>query len=131
MIPRRTLEIYSRQISKSDFETKTSTEGKVVASSRCPQREISNFHHSGRKNVPVNKKRAKSLKSFVRSFVLILTRNNESELGGPRGSNEHTAQRDRAHAHGTHATHAHERLMAVKSGVGGEAADEAKRSTPR
>ena len=69
--------------------------------------------------------------AIVRSFVLILTRNNESELGGPRGSSEHTAQRDRAHAHGTHATHAHERLMAVKSSVGGEAAEQAKRSNPR
>ncbi len=52
--------------------------------------------------------------------------NNESEFGGPRDSSEHTAQRERARAHRTHATHAHERLMAVKSGVGGEAADEAK-----
>ena len=32
----------------------------------------------------------------VRSFVLILTPNNESEFGGSRGSSEHKVQRDRA-----------------------------------
>ena len=68
---------------------------------------------------------------IVRSVVLILTRNNGSESGGPKGL-ERTHSATRTHcAHATHATHAHERLMAVKSGVGGEAADEAERGTPR
>ena len=74
----------------------------------------------------------RSTVSFVRFNTLP---SNGAEFGGPFGlERTHTTQRDRAHTRKATRKIMHMRvgLMAVKSGVGDEAADEAKRgSTPR
>ena len=57
---------------------------------------------------------------YVRSFVLILSRNNRTEFGGPKGLEQNTKRNAVALAHTKHTTQTHKRMretlrLAVKS----------------
>ncbi len=58
--------------------------------------------------------------TVVRSFILILSRNNRTEFGGPKGLEQNTKRNAVALAHTKHTTQTHKRMretlrLAVKS----------------